>query len=122
MTEILECPGSEQMTDDHIFQRLRVNGVNEFVMALVGQSTMRTDASKAGGDSDTVDESKAGDAAPVQTGDTWQEVRLISLSIPHACVDVPRPGGATRITIHIDKLRAVHAPSKKKEKPIHHHK
>ena len=120
---------SGALTEAHVYSRLRVKGCGEEVMAFVPQVS-DTDV-KTEADAQTVAEADDDTGAVVNVRESttkavpgsWCSVRLVSLrlvsvSLPEAVIELAEEGGPRRITVFVDDLRAV---SKVKETPVKLH-
>ena len=92
------------LTDTHIFERLRVKGCGEEVMAFVKPDSLTVVKSETPEMSCGLVDASEG-SQPSE--DAWRIVRLISVSLPQAVVELPVDDGCERIVMCVDELRAV---------------
>ena len=92
------------LTDAHVVERLRVKGCGEDVMAFVRPESHSV-VKREGGDTSHAEEYAREDS---QRGEGVRRVvRLISVSVPQAVVEVTTKGASSRIVVSVDTLRAV---------------
>ena len=100
----------DELTVAHVYERLRVTGCGEDVMACVnGVMTVvkseKTDEASAVAEAGLIDAVEG--SQPSANSSAWRIVKLVSISLPDAVVELNDGGNIDRFTKPVDDLRAV---------------